>query len=270
MQTIGVIGLGKMGEAIASALAKTNKYRVLASVSDNKKDAASKNARAKAIGISKLLDSPSLVNESDIIFICVKPHQLETALLGCKGNFSNKKITVSICAGVTLAKVESLVGKKTSLVRAMPNGPCVIGQGVTALCSPRGSKSLSSHDEIVEAMFQTMGLTVWVDEDQMNAVTGLSGSGPAYVYLIIEALSDGGVKMGLSREVATLLATQTLLGSAAMVLKSGLHPAHLKDAVMTPKGCTVDGLMALEEGRLRVTLMKAVVAATLTSEKLAP
>src|SRR5216684_668134 len=146
------------------------------------------------------------------------------------------------------------------VVRAMPNTPCAVGYGMTALC--KGKFAEQRHLESASALFGVVGRTVVVDEKHMDAVTGLSASGPAYIYIILESLAEAGVKVGLPRDVATLLAAQTTMGAAKVVLETGDHPALLKDAVTTPAGCTIDGILELEEGKLRVTLIKAVVKST--------
>jgi pyrroline-5-carboxylate reductase len=146
------------------------------------------------------------------------------------------------------------------VIRAMPNTPSAVGCGMTGICG--GSHATAAHLKTARLMFDTVGRTVVVDEKNMDAVTGLSASGPAYAYIILESLAEAGVKVGLPRDVATLLAAQTMKGAASVVLETGDHPALLKDAVTTPAGCTIDGIMELEEGKLRVTLIKAVVKAT--------
>jgi pyrroline-5-carboxylate reductase len=154
-----------------------------------------------------------------------------------------------------------------AVIRAMPNTPAALGAGATALC--RGRFVSKEQMELAERIFETVGRTVTVEEKLMDAVTGLSASGPAYIYIIIEALAEAGVKVGLPRDTATLLAAQTVFGSAKMVLETGYHPALLKDTVTTPAGCTIDGVMALEEGGVRVALIKAVMRATERSKQLA-
>ena len=154
-----------------------------------------------------------------------------------------------------------------AVVRAMPNTPSALGAGAAALC--RGRFVSDAQMQLAQRLFETVGRTVLVDEKHMDAVTGLSGSGPAYLYIIIEALAEAGVKVGLPRDVATQLAAQTAYGAAKMVLETGYHPALLKDAVTTPAGCTIDGILELEEGGLRVTLIKAVMRATERARQLA-
>jgi pyrroline-5-carboxylate reductase len=148
----------------------------------------------------------------------------------------------------------------------MPNTPSMVGEGITAIC--KGKYATPEHLEIASKLFNAVGKTVVVDEKHMDAITGLSGSGPAFLYIILEALAEGGVKMGLSRELATLLAAQTMLGAAKVVLETGHHPALLKDTVTTPAGCTIDGILELEDGKLRVTLIKAVVKASQRAKEL--
>ena len=163
--------------------------------------------------------------------------------------------------------IEKALGAEIPVIRAMPNTPCFVGCGMTAIA--KGAHASAKHVELATTMFDVVGRTVVVDEKHMDAVTGLSASGPAYIYIILESLAEAGVKVGLPRDIATLLAAQTTMGAARVVLETGDHPALLKDAVTTPAGCTVDGLMELEEGKLRVTLIKAVVKATQRAKELA-
>jgi len=171
-----------------------------------------------------------------------------------------------VAASVPTSQIEKALGD-VAVVRAMPNTPCAQGCGMTALC--KGKFADAQHVETACTLFNVVGKTVVVDEKHMDAVTGLSASGPAYIYIILESLAEAGVKVGLPRDVATLLAAQTTLGAATVVLETGDHPALLKDAVTTPAGCTIDGIMELEEGKLRVTLIKAVVKAAQRAKELA-
>ena len=173
---------------------------------------------------------------------------------------------ITIAAGVTTGVIEQGLGGRIAVVRVMPNTPCVVRAGMSVLAA--GANASEADMALAQSLFDVVGRTAVLDEGLMDAVTGLSGSGPAYIYLVIESLAEAGVKVGIPREASTLLAAQTVLGSARMVLEEGAHPALLKDAVTTPAGCTVDGLMELEEGRLRVTLLKAVVRATERSREL--
>jgi len=171
-----------------------------------------------------------------------------------------------VAASVSTAYMEDVLQGPIPVVRAMPNTPCVVGAGMTGLC--KGNHATQAQLETARQFFDTVGRTVLVEEKHMDAVTGLSASGPAFVYIILESLAEAGVKVGLPRDVATLLSAQTLHGAARVALETGDHPAQLKDAVTTPAGCTIDGIMELEDGKLRVTLIKAVVKATERAKEL--
>jgi pyrroline-5-carboxylate reductase len=262
---IGILGLGKMGEALvrgirASSEGKTWKIEA----TTHSKESATKAGRALHIPVST--DNRKLAKACDVLILCVKPHQAEAVLAEISPELSKKKLLVSVAASITTRQMEESISRACPVVRSMPNTPALIREGMTVL-SP-GEEASASHLRTAEKIFATVGRTAVVEEHLMDGVTGLSGCGPAYVYLIIESLSEAGVKVGLPRETATLLAAQTLMGAAKMVLERGEHPAALKDEVTTPAGCTIDGLMALEEGKLRVTLIKAVVAAAEKSKRL--
>jgi pyrroline-5-carboxylate reductase len=177
------------------------------------------------------------------------------------------KLVLSFAASVKTRAIEDAAGCDLAVIRAMPNTPALLSAGATALCS--GRFVTPEQIALAQRIFSTVGRTVVVEEKHMDAVTGLSGSGPAFLYIIIEALAEAGVNVGLPRDVATMLAAQTAYGSARMVLETGYHPALLKDAVTTPAGTTVDGILALEEGGLRATLIKAVKRATERARELA-
>jgi pyrroline-5-carboxylate reductase len=177
------------------------------------------------------------------------------------------KLLISFAASVSTAAIEAAAGQDIAVVRAMPNTPAKLGAGITALC--RGRFVSDDQLALAEKIFATVGRVVTVDEKHMDAVTGLSGSGPAFIYIILEALAEAGVNVGLPRDIATQLAAQTTYGAAKMVLETGSHPALLKDEVTTPAGCTVDGILELEAGGLRVTLIKAVKRATERARELA-
>lgn len=262
--TVGILGAGKMGEALIEGLMRKRASEFQLSASTHNVE------RAKDLGLKFKIpchtDNARLVQECKVIILCVKPHQARSVLKPLAEYFTKNHLLISISASVTLEQLTKWISGNAPLIRAMPNTPALIGEGATAICA---SEVCSGEDlNLALSIFEAVGSTVVVEENLMDGVTGLSGCGPAYVYLIIEALSEAGVKVGLSRKVATLLATQTLLGASKMVLARGEHPAFLKDEVTTPAGCTIDGLMALEEGKLRVTLIKAVLAATKRSAKL--
>lgn len=259
-KSIGIIGLGKMGEAILTGLGSDYQIQCTTRTTESAAEASSR------LSIQCTTDNRALAKACDVIVLCVKPHQTEELLGSIEDQLTERHLIISICASITTQQIRKWSGKKAAIVRAMPNTPCLIGEGMTVYCAPPATEK--SHLELVSTVFGTLGKTAQIEESLMDGATGLSGCGPAYVYLIIESLSEAGVKVGLPRQVSTLLAAQTLLGASKMVLERGIHPAELKDEVTTPAGCTIDGLMALEEGKLRVTLIKAVLAAEKKSRKL--
>lgn len=202
---------------------------------------------------------------ADVVVLAVKPQTLP-AVLSELGPTLGQTLVISIVAGVTIGTIAEETGGAMRVVRAMPNTPAVVREGMTALAM--GSAVSEDDSRLARTVFEAVGRVVLVEERLMDAVTGLSGSGPAYVFLAIEALADGGVKMGLPRQTAELLAAQTVFGAARLVLESGMHPAQLKDRVASPGGTTIAGLYQLEQGGLRATLMAAVEAATIRSKEL--
>ncbi|MGB8205404.1 MAG: pyrroline-5-carboxylate reductase, partial [Candidatus Baltobacteraceae bacterium] len=221
---------------------------------------------ARELGIPVDTDNARVVRQAEIVVLCAKPYQARAILESLAPEFGERHLVLSICAAVTLAELRAWAGPKPSVVRAMPNTPCLIGEGMTVLTA--GPEVNAERVAAARRLFEPLGRTAVLDEDLMDGVTGLSGCGPAYGYLIIEALSEAGVKLGIPRSTATLLAAQTMLGAAKMVLERDVHPAALKDEVTTPAGCTIDGLMALEDGKLRSTLVAGVVAAAERSKSL--
>ncbi len=261
---IGILGAGKMGEALIEGLARTRHGAYTVRASTRSKQSAREVEKALRVPCST--DNRKLVVTSDVIVLCVKPHQAEAALRAVKSAFKSGKLLVSICAAIKCSDLRKWSGGKTPVIRTMPNTPCLVNEGITVLAPGPGAKE--AHIKIAESIFGAVGRTAIVEEGLMDGATGLSGCGPAYMYLILESLSEAGVKVGLPRKTATLLAAQTMLGSAKMLLDRDAHPAALKDEVTTPAGCTIDGLMALEDGGLRSTLIKAVVAAAKRSATL--
>jgi pyrroline-5-carboxylate reductase len=261
-----VLGAGKMGSILLKALLEKGLLaRELTSATVQHEDRA--RALTQKLAIPVGTDNAKAVRNADIIVVCVKPQVVETVMQEIRANVSTRQLIISVAASVPTSQFEQVLGKHVPVVRAMPNTPCVLGCGMTALC--KGQFAESSHLEIASSLFNAVGRTVVVDEKHMDAVTGLSASGPAYIYIILESLAEAGVKVGLPRDIATLLAAQTTLGAATVVLETGDHPALLKDAVTTPAGCTIDGILELEEGKLRVTLIKAVVKAVQRAKELA-
>ena len=262
IKNIAIIGMGKMGEAIAQGLMHSSlqKYRICGTT---RSDESAAEVRAR-LGINCHTDNSKAISDADLVILAVKPHQVEKILRAHP--LRTNQLLVSICAAITTDQLSEWSGSKAAIIRTMPNTPCLIKSGVTAIC--KGPRCTDAQLLEVEKIFGELGEVTVLEESLFDGVTGLSGCGPAYIYLMIEALSEAGVKVGISRKQATLLAAQTMMGAAKMVLEREEHPAALKDEVTTPAGCTVDGLMALEEGKLRVTLIKAVLAATLRSKKM--
>jgi pyrroline-5-carboxylate reductase len=263
---VAVLGAGKLGGILLQSLLKAgmlSRGNVRATVlhADRAK------ALREKLRIHVGTDNCEAVQGADIIFVCVKPQVVEEVLREIRPQVSAKQLVISVAASVPTSEIEESLGTHVAVVRAMPNTPCALGAGMTALCKGRFAKS--AHVEVAQSLFDVVGRTVVVDEKHMDAVTGLSASGPAYIYIILESLAEAGVKVGLPRDIATLLAAQTAMGAAKVVLETGDHPALLKDAVTTPAGCTIDGIMELEEGKLRVTLIKAVVKAAQRAKELA-
>jgi len=262
-KTVGIIGMGKMGEAIAQGLMQSALAEQYAITGTTKSEESAKEVRSQ-LKVTCTTDNAEVIRNSDIILLSVKPHQVESILKSNQAHFRSEQLLLSICAAITTEQLSNWSGGKPAVIRAMPNTPCLLKSGVTALC--KGPRCTDGQLKEAEAIFSELGLVTTLEESLFDGVTGLSGCGPAYIYLIIEALSEAGVKVGISRKQATLLAAQTMMGAAKMVLERSEHPAALKDEVTTPAGCTIDGLMALEEGKLRVTLIKAVLAATKRSK----
>lgn len=259
--TFGIIGLGTMGGALAGALSTRGGGRVIGTT----RSKATAQAAAERFGVEIVEDNKALARASDVVVLCVKPYQARAVVEAIAPELDGK-LLISVCAAVTTDDMRAWSGNRVAVVRAMPNTPCLIGSGMTVL-SP-GSATSEQHLETAVQLFASVGRTAVLDESLMDAVTGLSGCGPAYVFLIIEALSEAGVKLGIDRTTSVLLAAQTLLGASELVLQRGVHPAALKDEVTTPAGCTIDGLMALEDGRLRSTLIGGVIAAANRSRAL--
>lgn len=263
---VAVLGAGKMGGILVQAFLRRGlfpKKYIVATVAHR--------ARAEALtqqfGISVTTDNLKAAKLADVILLGVKPQQMGDVVRGISPALHPGKLLISFAASVKTSAIEEAAGCELAVVRAMPNTPAMLGAGVTAIC--RGKFVSDQQLALAEQIFSTVGRTVVVDEKHMDAVTGLSGSGPAFLYIIIEALAEAGVNVGLPRDIATLLAAQTTYGAARMVLETGSHPALLKDEVTTPAGCTVEGILELEEGGLRVTLIKAVKRATERARELA-
>jgi pyrroline-5-carboxylate reductase len=228
--------------------------------------AAARDAFARASDSRTTASSTEVVRDSDVLVLAVKPAHVAEVLAEISAGLQPRHLLISIAAGVPLQTLMAALGSNARLVRVMPNTPCLVGAGASAYAM--GRQTTPDDAKLVAKLLSTVGIAVELPEGLLDAVTGLSGSGPAYIYQVIEALSDGGVLMGLPRDVATRLASQTVLGAAQMVVQTGEPPAVLKDAVASPGGTTIAGLHALETGGLRAALMNAVQAATLRSREL--
>ena len=266
---LGFIGGGNMAEAMIKGLLSASfieaKNIFVSEPSEAKRDTLHAEYKIKVSA-----DNRELVKKCDILILAVKPQIFQEVLVDICSLVDSDKLVISIAAGVPIAIIDDALrgdkNKKFSIVRTMPNTPALVQEGVTAIAS--GQHVSKTDVKIAHRIFEAVGCTVDVEEDQLDAVTGLSGSGPAYIFMLIEALSDAGVKMGLSREVANILTIQTVLGSAKLARESGKHPGELKDMVTSPAGTTISGLHALEEGSFHTTLMNAVEDATLRSREL--
>jgi pyrroline-5-carboxylate reductase len=262
---IGIIGSGNMARALVSGLLRTDRAeRELLTVSNHKKEKCELFTRE--FGVETTSDNSAVVERSDIVVLAIKPQVMRKVLREVSSRVTAEKLVISIAAGVSLESIEKLLPKNTRVVRVMPNIPAIVDAGISAISA--GSYVQEGDLKTAEAIFSAVGRTVFVDEDQLDAVTGLSGSGPAYIFLIIDALADAGVKVGLSRDVALELAAQTVLGAAKLLIETGEHPGKLKDRVTSPGGTAIAGIHTLEEGGLRTTLINAVERASQRSREL--
>jgi pyrroline-5-carboxylate reductase len=262
---IAFLGGGNMAEALIKGLLAAGAARPdQISATDVSADRLEHLKKTYGIIIHK--NNLEAAHEAEVILLSVKPQVIERVMHEIAVETDEKKLVISIAAGVTIAKIEAALGINARVVRVMPNTPALVLAGAAALA---GGQNASSDDlALAQGIFNSVGRAVIVEEKLMDAVTGLSGSGPAYVFTIIEALSDAGVKAGLPRPLALELAAQTVYGAAKMVLETKEHPGKLRDMVTSPGGTTIEGLHALEKGKLRATLMNAVEAATARSREL--
>jgi pyrroline-5-carboxylate reductase len=263
---VAVLGAGKMGGILLQAFLKQQMLapgQLLATVAHEDRAAA----LSAQWGVEVSTDNLAAARAADVILVGVKPFQVPALIAEIKPALTPQKLIISFAASVKTEAIEQAAGLNVPVIRAMPNTPSTLGAGIAALS--RGHHVTEPQMALASRIFEAVGRTVIVDEKHMDAVTGLSASGPAFIYIILESLAEAGVKVGLPRDIATLLAAQTTFGAAKMVLETGYHPALLKDAVTTPAGCTIDGILELEEGGLRVTLIKAVMRATQRAKELA-
>ena len=256
---LAVLGAGKMGETLISGMLDVGiiaREKIIATAKHGER----LNDLKEKYKIAVTTNNRKAVKGADLVLLAVKPQAVRELLEEIRVELSREQVVISVVASVTTTFIERNLNSPIPVIRAMPNTPCLVRSGMTALC--KGIYAEEQQLKEAQKMFDSVGRTLILDEKHMDAVTGLSASGPAFMYIIIESLAEAGVKVGLPRAVATELAAQMTLGSAKMVLETREHPALLKDIVTTPAGCTIDGILELEEGKLRVTLIKAVVKAT--------
>ena len=265
-KTIAILGAGTMGRIILDGLIASGHPRARLRATTRTPAAAAKLRRQLAIAVTS--DNAAAVAAADIVVLALKPAAVAAVAreLAAVGALKANALVISIAAGVSTASLREILGNKSALVRAMPNTPCSVGHGMTALA--RGPGATAAHLAAARALFAPLGRTQELEEKHFDTVTGLSASGPAFIFVIIEALADGGVARGLPRDIAIEMAAQMVYGAAAMVLRSGRHPAALKDEVTTPAGCTIAGILALEDGRIRSVLSRAVEVASLRAAEL--
>jgi pyrroline-5-carboxylate reductase len=262
---LGFIGAGNMGEALIKGLVEASIVPAdLVHVADVRRDRVEELARRH--GIQSAANNLEVVERADVVILAVKPQIMDVVVRDIAPAVTSRKLLISIAAGVPTARIRAALGKVVRLIRVMPNTPALVLEGATAIA--RGPGLEPGDLETAEEIFAAVGKVVVLEEEMMDAVTGLSGSGPAYVALVVEALADGGVRVGLDRATAMTLATQTVLGAAKLLRETGLHPGALKDMVSSPGGTTIAGVAALEEAGLRSALIRAVERATQRSREL--
>jgi pyrroline-5-carboxylate reductase len=262
---IAVLGAGKLGETLVKGLLEA---RVIEA--SNLIVTAGHQRRLDQLrerfALAGTLSNKAAVESADIIILSVKPQTVPAVLEEIRDAVNSSQLLISVAASVSTAFIEKHLASPVPVIRAMPNTPCLLNKGMTGIAA--GSNASREHLDLAKFIFDSVGRSIIADEKHMDAITGLSASGPAFIYIIIESLAEAGVKVGLPRDMATELAAQTVVGAGSMVLETAEHPAKLKDMVTTPAGCTIDGILELEEGGLRVTLIKAVVKATHRAKEL--
>ena len=262
---LGIIGIGNMGSAfirgiLSSKVVKAENIVIY----DLNKDLLNKSSKEYSLDIAR--NNVDLVQKAKYILLAVKPQVIDSVLQEISLSITSDHILISIAAGITISHIKNFIKTQVGIIRVMPNTPALVGAAASAMSF---NENIVDKDlEYIKNILQAIGIVVEVEEKYIDAVTGLSGSGPAYIFVIIEALADGGVKMGLSRGIALKLAAQTALGASKMVLETGKHPGELKDMVASPGGTTITALHEIEKGNLRSTLISAVEAATLKSKSI--
>jgi pyrroline-5-carboxylate reductase len=262
---LAILGAGKLGETLLKGLLEAG----VIDVNDVVVTAGHQkrlDQLGERFGVAGTLSNSDAAQGADIILLAVKPQTVPKVIGEIGAALRPSQLLISVAASVSTAFIEKHTATGVPVIRAMPNTPCLLKQGMTGIAP--GSNAGPDHLALAKFIFDSVGRTIIADEKHMDAITGLSASGPAYIYIIIESLAEAGVKVGLPRDMATELAAQTVIGAGQMVIQTAEHPAKLKDTVTTPAGCTIDGILELEEGGLRVTLIKAVVKATQRAKEL--
>ncbi|MFX0057252.1 MAG: pyrroline-5-carboxylate reductase [Candidatus Hodarchaeota archaeon] len=262
---LGIIGIGKIGTALLKRFISSDSIKandiIIYDVNESRLI-----ERSKEFNVDIAYDNVSLVKSSKYVLIAVIPQIIDIVLQELGPIITEQQTIISIAAGISLNHIRKFINKPIGLIRIMTNTPALIGAGATAISH---NKNINEEElNYVKNLFQAVGMVEELEEKHLDAVTGLSGSGPAYIFIIIEALADGGVKMGLPRDVSLKLAAQTVLGSAKLLLETKLHPGELKDMVATPGGTTITAIHEIESAKLRATLIRAVEAATIKSRSL--
>ena len=262
---IAVLGAGKLGETLIKGLLEAGVINISNLIITAGHQQRLDQMRER-FNVAGSLSNKVAAETADIIILAVKPQTVPIVMSEIGDGLNPSQILISVAASVSTAFIEKHLPAPVPVVRAMPNTPCLLNKGMTGIAA--GKNASREHLDLAEFIFDAVGRTVVVDGKHMDAITGLSASGPAFIYIVIESLAEAGVKVGLPRDIATELAAQTVIGAGSMVLETSEHPAKLKDMVTTPAGCTIDGILELEEGGLRVTLIKAVVKATQRAKEL--
>lgn len=260
IRKLGVIGAGVMGQALIRGLTQKQVVPISNIWAAVKTESSRENVQAE-LGVTAYTNYKDVLADTDVILLCVKPHGVLQVLEKLRAYGLNKDtLIISIVAGTTIEQIEETLGGHNPVIRAMTNTPVLVDQGMTVVCL--GTHAEQKHLEIAQQIFEAVGICMELDEVHFDAITGLSGSGPAYMYLIMESLADGGVRVGLPREAALRIVAQTVLGASMMVQRTGRHPAALRDDVTTPAGCTIGALLVMEDGKIRSVLARAVEEAT--------
>ncbi|HLG17731.1 MAG TPA: pyrroline-5-carboxylate reductase [Blastocatellia bacterium] len=264
-KTLAVLGAGKLGETLIRGLLEAGVIEVRNVIVTAGHQARLDELKSR-FGVAGTLSNAEAAGAADVILLAVKPQTVPLVVTEIGSHLRPSQLLISVAASVSTAFIEKHVASGIPVIRAMPNTPCLLKKGMTGIAA--GTNAGGEHLALAKFIFDSVGRTIVADEKHMDAITGLSASGPAYIYIIIESLAEAGVKVGLPRDMATELAAQTVIGAGSMVIETAEHPAKLKDMVTTPAGCTIDGILELEEGGLRVTLIKAVVKATQRAKEL--